>query len=161
VAGMRPFSPAIEHVSVQSLKSYPRNARRHSRVQIKQIAASIERFGFNNPVLIADVMIEIASPATPQPSSFLPPRRRHSPSDAPGASSEHGRRVHADLFVGLTQRFQFTALHAVRGVAPSAFDLSMPSKFRMLSAGQNFAVVILSCLYSALRTALPRLMYVV
>jgi ParB-like chromosome segregation protein Spo0J len=54
VAGMRPFSPAIEHVSVPSLKPYPRNARRHSKAQIKQIAASIERFGFNNPVLIAD-----------------------------------------------------------------------------------------------------------
>ena len=54
VAGMRPFSPAIEHVSVQSLMPYPRNARRHSRAQIKQIAASIERFGLNNPVLIAD-----------------------------------------------------------------------------------------------------------
>src|ERR1700720_843716 len=53
-AGMRHFSPAIECVSVQLLKPYPRNARRHSRAQIKQIAASIERFGFNNPVLIAD-----------------------------------------------------------------------------------------------------------
>src|ERR1700738_5361837 len=53
-AGVRQFSPAIERVSVQSLKPYPRNARRHSRAQIKQIAASIERFGFNNPVLIAD-----------------------------------------------------------------------------------------------------------
>src|SRR2546430_6431623 len=53
-AGMRHFSPAIEHVSVQSLKPYPGNARRHSRAQIKQIAASIERFGFNNPALIAD-----------------------------------------------------------------------------------------------------------
>ncbi|MFZ1962449.1 MAG: DNA methyltransferase [Roseiarcus sp.] len=51
---MRKFTPAIEHVSVQSLKPYPRNARRHSKVQIKQIAASIERFGFSNPVLIAD-----------------------------------------------------------------------------------------------------------
>ena len=53
-ADMRHFSPAIERVSVQSLKPYPRNARRHSRAQIKQIAASIERFGFSNPVLIAD-----------------------------------------------------------------------------------------------------------
>ena len=51
---MQQFNPAIEHISVQSLKSYPRNARRHSKGQIKQIAASIERFGFNNPVLIAD-----------------------------------------------------------------------------------------------------------
>ncbi len=51
---MRTFSPAIEHISVLSLKPYPRNARRHSSAQIKQIMASIERFGFNNPVLIAD-----------------------------------------------------------------------------------------------------------
>ena len=51
---MRKFTPAIEHVSVRSLKPYPRNARRHSKAQIKQIAASIERFGFSNPVLIAD-----------------------------------------------------------------------------------------------------------
>jgi len=54
VAGMRQFNPAIEHISVRSLKPHPRNARRHSKGQIKQIAASIERFGFNNPVLIAD-----------------------------------------------------------------------------------------------------------
>src|ERR1700751_2915284 len=51
---MRQFNPAIEHISVRSLKPYPRNARRHGKAQIKQIAASIERFGFNNPVLIAD-----------------------------------------------------------------------------------------------------------
>ena len=51
---MRQFNLAIEHISVRSLKPYPRNARRHSKGQIKQIAASIERFGFNNPVLIAD-----------------------------------------------------------------------------------------------------------
>ncbi len=51
---MRQFTPTIERVCVQSLKPYPRNARRHSRAQIKQIAASIERFGFSNPVLIAD-----------------------------------------------------------------------------------------------------------
>src|ERR1700730_15491700 len=36
-------------------------------------------------------MIEIESPATPQPSSLLPPRRRRSPNDAPGASREHCR----------------------------------------------------------------------
>jgi ParB-like nuclease domain len=54
VASMQQFNPAIEHISVRSLKPYPRNARRHSRAQIKQIAASIKRFGFNNPVLIAD-----------------------------------------------------------------------------------------------------------
>src|SRR5947208_3215933 len=51
---MQLISPSIEHVSVRSLRPYPHNARRHSKGQIKQIADSITRFGFNNPVLIAD-----------------------------------------------------------------------------------------------------------
>ena len=37
-----------------TLKRYAGNAPTHSRKQIKQIAASIERFGFTNPVLISD-----------------------------------------------------------------------------------------------------------
>ena len=39
---------------VASLTPYARNARTHSKKQIRQIAASIERFGFVNPVLISD-----------------------------------------------------------------------------------------------------------
>ena len=39
---------------VVSLRPYGRNARVHSKKQIKQIAASIERFGFVNPVLVSD-----------------------------------------------------------------------------------------------------------
>lgn len=39
---------------ISELNPYSRNARKHSRKQIKQIAASIERFGFTNPVLISD-----------------------------------------------------------------------------------------------------------
>ncbi len=41
--------------AVSALKPYPRNARTHSKKQIKQIAASIERFGFTNPILVSDV----------------------------------------------------------------------------------------------------------
>lgn len=37
-----------------SLRPYPRNARTHSKKQITQIARSIERFGFTNPVLVSD-----------------------------------------------------------------------------------------------------------
>lgn len=37
---------------LRELRPYPRNARTHSKKQIRQIAASIERFGFTNPVLI-------------------------------------------------------------------------------------------------------------
>jgi len=39
---------------IADLKPYPGNARTHSRKQLKQIAASIERFGFTNPVLVSD-----------------------------------------------------------------------------------------------------------
>ncbi len=39
---------------IAALRPYSRNARTHSRKQLKQIAASIERFGFTNPVLISD-----------------------------------------------------------------------------------------------------------
>lgn len=39
---------------ITELRPYARNARTHSKKQIAQIARSIERFGFTNPVLISD-----------------------------------------------------------------------------------------------------------
>lgn len=42
----------IEQVAVSDLRPNPRNARVHSSKQLHQIKASIEEFGFNNPVLI-------------------------------------------------------------------------------------------------------------
>lgn len=39
---------------IASLRPYSGNARTHSKKQIKQIAASIERFGFTNPVLVSN-----------------------------------------------------------------------------------------------------------
>ncbi len=49
----------IKYIAVTSLKQSGNNARTHSKRQIAQIAASIETFGFSNPVLIdeADVLI--------------------------------------------------------------------------------------------------------
>jgi len=44
----------LTFVSPGALKPYERNARTHSNRQIKQIAASIEKFGFTNPVLVDD-----------------------------------------------------------------------------------------------------------
>jgi DNA modification methylase len=44
----------IEFMRVRELRPYANNARTHSRKQIKQIARSIEKFGFCNPVLIDD-----------------------------------------------------------------------------------------------------------
>lgn len=45
---------AITYRNVSELKPYARNARTHSRAQIKQIAESINRFGFTNPILVDD-----------------------------------------------------------------------------------------------------------
>ena len=48
-----PVAPShIEFVPIGSLRSNPRNARTHSKKQIRQIAASIRKFGFLNPVII-------------------------------------------------------------------------------------------------------------
>ena len=44
----------IELIPVDRLTPYPGNARKHSRKQIREVAKSIERFGFTNPVLIDD-----------------------------------------------------------------------------------------------------------
>ena len=42
----------VKLVSVDKLKPHPKNARTHSKKQIRQIADSIERFGFTNPILV-------------------------------------------------------------------------------------------------------------
>jgi DNA modification methylase len=44
----------IEMIRLDQLRPLPRNARIHSRKQIRQIAESISRFGFTNPILIDD-----------------------------------------------------------------------------------------------------------
>ncbi len=44
----------IEYLSTASLIPYSNNARTHLRAQIKLIAASMDRFGNNNPILIGD-----------------------------------------------------------------------------------------------------------
>jgi len=47
-----PSAKAIEHWPVDRLVPYTRNARTHSSEQISQIAASIQEFGFTNPILV-------------------------------------------------------------------------------------------------------------
>jgi ParB-like chromosome segregation protein Spo0J len=44
----------VEPIAIARLRPYPGNARTHSRGQIRQIADSIRKFGFTNPVLITD-----------------------------------------------------------------------------------------------------------
>ena len=43
---------ALKHLAPATLKSWPGNARTHSKKQVRQIADSIRAFGFTNPVLI-------------------------------------------------------------------------------------------------------------
>jgi DNA modification methylase len=49
-----PANCEVVLVNIDRLMPYKGNARTHSKKQIQQIAASIHRFGFNNPVLIDD-----------------------------------------------------------------------------------------------------------
>lgn len=50
----------IEYIRISDLKKSPRNARTHSDKQVAQIARSIHRFGFTNPILIDDQNIILA-----------------------------------------------------------------------------------------------------
>src|SRR3989454_557275 len=54
------ISMEIEYIPVRELRPYPNNARTHSKKQIQQIANSIAKFGFCNPVLIDDAKQIIA-----------------------------------------------------------------------------------------------------
>src|SRR5207237_7645777 len=63
--GMRLFGKRRNHMNIKytlirDLRPYANNARTHSKKQIKEIARSIRRFGFNNPVLIDDGGLIIA-----------------------------------------------------------------------------------------------------
>ncbi len=44
---------AIQYVSPEDVRPYAGNARTHSKRQIRQIADSIQRFGFTNPLLVS------------------------------------------------------------------------------------------------------------
>ena len=48
----------IENVALGQIRAYAKNAKNHPESQIQQIAASIQQFGFNNPILV-DENLEI------------------------------------------------------------------------------------------------------
>jgi ParB-like chromosome segregation protein Spo0J len=52
--------PASNGSPLAGLRPNPRNARTHSKKQIKQIAASIRKFGFLNPLIIDDAHMVLA-----------------------------------------------------------------------------------------------------
>jgi DNA modification methylase len=53
-SGFGVTSMTVEPVAITRLRPYHGNARTHSKRQIRQIADSIQKFGFANPVLISD-----------------------------------------------------------------------------------------------------------
>lgn len=50
----------VQELPLKDLINNPRNARTHPKKQIRQIAKSIERFGFNNPILIDETGMILA-----------------------------------------------------------------------------------------------------
>jgi hypothetical protein len=66
-----PFRAQIIERQISDLKPFARNARTHSIKQIKQIARSIERFGFTNPVLISEASEIIAGHGRVQAAKLL------------------------------------------------------------------------------------------
>jgi len=50
----------IEQTPLRELRPHPNNARTHSKKQIRQIAKSIKKFGFCNPILVDDAKQIIA-----------------------------------------------------------------------------------------------------
>ena len=51
--------PEIERLAPGDLVPYSRNSRTHSEGQVAQIVASIEAFGFTNPILIDDADLDL------------------------------------------------------------------------------------------------------
>ena len=91
--------PSLEVLPLALLMPYPRNARTHSKKQIRQIAASIERFGFTNPVLIDEENTILAGHGRVAAAKLLgmdevpclriethEPRRRSAPMSSPTTS---------------------------------------------------------------------------
>ena len=98
------FADRIERVAIETLKANPRNARTHSKRQIKLIAESLKAFGFVNPVLIDENGMIIAGhgrveaakrlgmTARPRRSaSTISPTTRSEPTSWPTISSPRGR----------------------------------------------------------------------
>ena len=54
------FTPKTSWVDVGALRSNPRNARTHSKKQIRQIAKSVKQFGFPNSILVDETRMVLA-----------------------------------------------------------------------------------------------------
>lgn len=61
----------FETVPLTSLRPYARNARHHSRKQVKAIAASVQEFGFTNPILVDEASEIIAGHGRFEAAQYL------------------------------------------------------------------------------------------
>ncbi len=61
----------IEMIAISDLKPWARNARTHSKKQVRQIAESIESFGFTNPVLIDERRTILAGHGRVEAAKYL------------------------------------------------------------------------------------------
>ena len=61
----------VQHAPVANLKPYSNNPRTHSKKQIRQIAASIETFGWTNPILVDENNGVIAGHGRLEAAKFL------------------------------------------------------------------------------------------
>jgi ParB-like chromosome segregation protein Spo0J len=64
-------SLCIEYHAPDQLKPFPRNARTHSKKQIRQIADSVRQFGFTNPILIDREHMILAGHGRVEAARFL------------------------------------------------------------------------------------------
>lgn len=64
---------------MSKLSKFPRNARTHSKKQIRQIAESIKTFGFTNPVLIDERGTILAGHGRVEAAKLPGPRQRPLP----------------------------------------------------------------------------------
>jgi DNA modification methylase len=62
---------AVSYMALTALKPHPKNARTHSRKQIRQVADSIEKLGFNVPVLIDEENTVLAGHARLEAAKLL------------------------------------------------------------------------------------------
>lgn len=49
----------IKYMNIRDLKPYKKNAKKHSKEQVEQIANSIKEFGFTQPVIIDKTKIYV------------------------------------------------------------------------------------------------------
>lgn len=116
----------IAYLAPSSLKPYARNARRHSKKQIRQIADSIEARGFYNPILVTSSHEIIAGEARFEAAKLL--KLEQVPTICLGdlSDAERAALVIADNKLALDASWDVELLaYELESLAELGFDLSL------------------------------------